>query len=189
MIPQSTPRYSLIARKILRTCGLGISFCLITVVLATTAKAEPITLLVNPSSLSGSPGTTVIFTGQITNQTGAPLSGSDLFFNFNGFDPSVLTITQVVGDPEFVLPNNTISPVITLFTVTLGANASPGTYAFEAFLQDINNIFSNAVNVQVSVDAAAIPEPSTLFLLTTGLTGFGTAFLKRYKYRREIRNR
>ena len=188
MISHSMFIYSMIPRRTLRTCGLGISLVLVTLVLATTAKAEPITLLVNPSSLSGSPGTTLIFTGQITNQTGAPLNASDLFFNFNGFDPAVLTITQLVGDPEFTLPNNTISPVVSLFTVTIVANASPGTYAFEAFLQDINNTFSNSVTVQVVVDSAAVPEPSTLLLLTTGLTGFGTAFLKRYKYRREIRN-
>ena len=110
------------------------------------------------------------------------------FFNFSGFDPGVLTITQLVGDPDFVLPNNTISPVVSLFSVTIGPNASAGTFAFEAFLQDINNIFSNSVAIQVSVNAASIPEPSTLVLLTTGLTGFGTAFLKRYKYRREIQN-
>ena len=187
MISHSMFFYSMIPHRILRACGLCVSLVLVTLVLGTTANAEPITLLVNPGSLSGSPGTTLVFTGQITNQTGAPLNGSDLFFNFNGFDPAVLTITQLVGDPDFVLPNNTISPVINLFTVTIVANVSPGTHAFEAFLQDINNTFSNAVTIQVSVDAAAIPELSTLFLLTTGLTGFGTAFLKRYKYRREIR--
>lgn len=189
MISDSLLVYSIFPRRILRTCGLLVSLVLVTLVLSTTANAEPITLLVSPGSLSGSAGTTLIFSGQITNQTGAPLNGSDLFFNFNGFDPAVLTITQLVGDPDFVLPHNTISPVISLFSVTIAANVSPGTYAFEAFLQDINNTFSNTVTVQVSVDGAAVPEPSTLILLTTGLTGFGTASLKRHKYRREIRNK
>jgi len=156
--------------------------------MAGPASAEPITLLVSPNLLSGSPGGTLTFTGQITNQTGAVLNASDLFFNFNGFDPAVLTLTQLVGDPDFSLPNNTISQVTNLFSVTIAANVAPGTYTFEAFIQDINNTFSNTVTINVTVAGAAVPEPSAVFLLTTGLSAFGTAFLRRHKYRRKVRN-
>ena len=141
-------------------------------------SADPITLAPSSASLNTTAGGTVIFTGQITNQTGVPLSALDLFLNFSGFDPAVITIEQLLGDPDFLLPNNTFSQVVNLYSVTVAANAPPGTYTFDVFIQDVNDNFSNIVTVSVVVSPNAVPEPTTLLLLITGLVGTRIAHSK-----------
>src|SRR5215472_3469254 len=37
---------------------------------------------------------TVVFLGAITNNSGSGLASTDMFFNFNSFDPSVITPMQ-----------------------------------------------------------------------------------------------
>jgi len=137
------------------------------------ATAEPIILVVSPSALAGTIGEPIVFTGTITNLTGQTLNATDLFLNFGGFDPDILTISQLLGSPDFVLPNNTFSPTVELFSVIAGPGAF-GAYVFDVFLQDVNNTFSNTVVVEVSLDASPpppIPEPSTLLCCMVGLAG------------------
>jgi len=142
-------------------------------------RAESLMLSISPTSLSGTPGGTVTFMGTITNTTGFTLNATDIFINFSGFEPSVITPLQLLGTPDFVLPNNTFSPVVGLFTVTLAPGAAAGTYTFDLFLQDINNNLSNTVTVSVVVGASAVPEPATLLLLMTGLAGAAVTRQKR----------
>src|SRR3712207_1615443 len=135
------------------------------------ASADPLTLTITPGTLVGTPGSTVTFTGSITNTTGVTLNATDLFLNFSGFDPGVLSLAQTLGISDFTLPNNTFSPSVSLFSVTLAPGTPPGTYTVDVFLEDINNNLSNVLTVSVSVEASAVPEPATLLLLLTGLAG------------------
>jgi len=148
------------------------------------ANAETITLTIDPMSLAATPGSTVTFIGRITNLTGGTLNASDMFLNFGGFDPTFTTPVQLLGDPDFVLPDRTISASVNLFTITVAPLTPPGTYSIELFLQDIDNNFSNAVTVSVIVGAAAIPEPTTILLFITGLASAGITRHKRRNNRR-----
>lgn len=161
--------FRLIKRSI-KIIGLPTLFALVLLAPKST-HADPITLASGSPSLSGAPGANLIFSGQITNQTGTALNASDLFLNFSGFDPNVITIDQLLGNPDFLLPNNTFSPVVSLFSVTLAANSAPGSYSFDVFIEDLNNNFSNSVTFTVVVSANEVPEPASLLLLITGLIG------------------
>jgi hypothetical protein len=148
-------------------------FATLLFVMARSASASPITLTLVPLTESGDPGNALTFDGRITNTTGAALHASDLFLNFDAFDPAILTnINQLLGDTDFLLPNNTISPVVPLFDLVLGAGTGPGVYSISVSLIDINNDLSNAVMGTVTVGAAvpSVPEPSTILLLVPGLS-------------------
>jgi len=104
-----------------------------------------------------------VFTGTITNTTGNFLQASDLFLNFDAYDLSVISqIDQLLGAPDFSLPDNTFRSGVDLFRVTLQPGALAGIYDIGVTLQDINDNTSDRVLVQVEVQASAIPEPSTL---------------------------
>jgi hypothetical protein len=137
------------------------------------AAAQFIDLSIAPSSLPGAPGGTVDFTGTIANHTGVSLNATDLGFNFSGYDSSVVTPNQVLGIPDFALPNTATSAVVDLFSVTIAPTAPPGTYPLDASLLDINNNTSNDVIVDVTVGQTAVPEPGTLWLVLVGMAAVG----------------
>lgn len=170
-------------KRIIRALSL-VTFFVLALLTPSAANAEPLTLTINPISLTGTPGSTVTFMGSITNTTGVTLNATDLFLNFSGFDPDVINPIQILGIPDFTLPNNTFSPTVSLFSITLSPTTPAGTYTFDVFLQDINNNLSNFVTVSVNVGAAEIPEPTTILLLITGLAG---AKIARHKRRNNLR--
>jgi hypothetical protein len=111
----------------------------------------------NPTRIA-LPGDTVIFSGTVTNNTGASLNATDLFFNFSGFDPAVVGLTQLLGFTDFTLGDGTTTAPVDLFSFMLGANAlSNQTYVADTFLQTIDGDMSNVVTVSVT----EVPEPAT----------------------------
>jgi len=94
----------------------------------------------------------------------------DLFLNFSGYNPSVLFFNQFLGSPDFVLPNNTVSPTVALFSAVIDPTGPTGTYGFTVALQDINDVVSSLVTGYVSVNppTTTIPEPTTFALLGSG---------------------
>ena len=92
---------------------------------------------------------------------------SDLFLNFANFDPLVVSLTQLLGSPDFVINDGDTSPTVDLFSFDLAPTAAAGTtYVADVFVQDGNNPpnFSNIVTVSVKV-----PEPATAALFGIGL--------------------
>lgn len=129
-----------------------------------------LTLDVTPFVFTLEAGNTATARGQITNITGAPLNSSDLFFNFGNFDPSIFDdFTQLLGVPDFIIPDRSRSPVVDLFRFSVASTAPPGAYEFTAQVQDIANNVSNPVVGNVTV--SGIPEPTAL-LFGLGVTSF-----------------
>jgi hypothetical protein len=123
--------------------------------------------ILNPNRL-GSPGDVVTFTGTITNDTEDPLNSTDLFLNFSAFDPVTVTLDQLLGVTNFVIPDGSTSPVVNLFTFTLSNTAGPGTYPAQVVLQTIVGDTSGPQTVSVTV--GAVPEPGSFALVAiTGL--------------------
>jgi hypothetical protein len=128
-------------------------------------SAAPWTLSIQDPDRIGAPGATLDFWGTITNASGVDFNASDLFLNFAGFDPSVVTLTQVLGAPDLSIPAGTTSGPIDLFQFTLDAAApGPATYFSDVTLEDPNNNVSDVVTVSVRV-----PEPSTWTMVAAAL--------------------
>lgn len=151
------------------------------------AYAEPITLLTSPNSLAGDPGSEVTFSGTITNTTGFDLRATELFFNFSGFDSARITPTQILGDPDFLIPNGQTSPIVNLFSVAIASPAESGTaYPINSFLQDVYGNLSNTVTTTV-IAGDPVPEPTSILLLCTGLASAIAIRQKRRSASRQTR--
>jgi hypothetical protein len=130
-----------------------------------TATGGTITLnVINPSQVVG-PTSTETYQGTITNLTGADLLASDFFFDFAGYDPVLVNLTQLLGTPDFPIPNGTTSAAVDLFTFALGPDAPPGVYLADVVLQDSQGDVSNVVTLSETV----VPEPGTWVFIGSGL--------------------
>src|SRR5438046_2274691 len=114
-------RYHTFHVRILFVCSL-----FVLILLAPRAANADIILTIDPLALSGAPGDTLIFRGRITNLTGVTLTATDLFLDFSGFDPDSASPSQLLGTPDFVLPDHTFSAIVDLFSVLLAPTAVAG---------------------------------------------------------------
>lgn len=128
-------------------------------------SAAPIDSSVQNPNQIGFAGDVITFGGTITNNSGLDLSSTDFFLNFSGFDPVNVTLDQVLGLTVFTIPNGTTTPVVDLFTFTLGPSAGPGAYPADVVLEDVLGELSSTQTVTVTI----VPEPGPLSLLAGGL--------------------
>jgi hypothetical protein len=142
-------------------------------------RAESIDLsVVNPNRI-GSPGDVFTFTGSITNDTGDPLSSTDLFLNFSSFDPALVSLNQLLGLTSFVIPDGSTSAVVNLFTFTLSSAALPGTYPSQVVVQTLVGDLSTPQSVSVTV----VPEPGSFALVAlAGIAAALAGMRRRYRH-------
>lgn len=142
---------------------------------ARAAPLPPLSLSIDKPVQFANAGSSVAFFGTITNNTGVTLdAATDLFLNFGSFDPSALSFVQVLGVPDFSLPDGAASPDVELFDALVDPSATPGgsPYPADVTVSDTAGDVSDAVTISISV----LPEPGPLPLLLAFLaliTGFG----------------
>jgi hypothetical protein len=132
--------------------------------------------IINPNRID-SPGSSNLFQGMITNNTGVSLNSTDLFLNFAGFDPLRVTLTQILGSTNFTLPDGVTSPLVDLFRFDLSSSASvPATFPAQVVLEAVTNDIAPTQTVSVST---AVPEPSSLGLAFLGAIALLACTLRR----------
>lgn len=155
-----------------RAAVLGCAVCV-----CSQAQASPLTLNVVEPDKRGPAGATYLFEGTITNNTSATLTESDLFLDFNGYDFSVVSLSQLLGDTGFVLNDGATSAVLNLFDFTVDPGAIGGTtYVADVGISDALGNASDAV-VPVSV---TIPEPASAPLVALSLLCIGVAMRRKH---------
>lgn len=135
--------------------------------LSLSALAAPLEWVITKPVESASPGETVVFSGNISNNTGFDLESTDLFLDFLAYDFIYITPNQELGFVPFLIPNFTESGNVALFNVEIAPFIVPDTYYLSVLLQDINGNLTDAIDVAIIV--SEIPEPSVAILLLFGL--------------------
>jgi hypothetical protein len=146
-----------------------IAACLISLAMPLSAQAG-LTLSIDHPNQTAAPGSDVDFYGTITNNTGFYLDAlTQLFTNFDNYNPSVLSFNQDLGSPDFLLAPGATSADVLLFDVLVSPSAASGSYLADVTIQDVFGDLSNDVTISVTV-----PEPGSLpVLLTAFLLMFG----------------
>ncbi|HEY1260452.1 MAG TPA: hypothetical protein VGF34_14485 [Stellaceae bacterium] len=136
---------------------------------ACAAPLPPLSLSIDQPVRFANAGGTVAFFGTITNNTGTTLdAATDLFLNFGSFDPSALSFVQVLGVPDFSLPDGAPSPDVELFDALVDPSATlaGSPYLADVTVSDTVGDVSDAVTISISV----VPEPRSFPLLLAALT-------------------
>lgn len=143
------------------------------------AMADAISVQISNSALATASGGTVTFDGTVTNSSGFDLNASDLFFNFFEFDP-LITPTQDLGVvTDFLIPNNSTSPEVALFHISLGGAAPGSNFPAKFQLEDTLGDQSVTKTVTVSVlGSTPISEPPTCVLLLASFCAIAAMLVK-----------
>lgn len=147
-------------------------------------KADPITFTLTPSA-SVAAGGSVTFFGSLSNGGSPTEFLTDLVITLTA--PSGVTADNSAffsNTPPSLASGDSVGPV-GFFDIFADVSTAPGTYSGTAIVKgglklgDDNDLVSK--NFSVTVMPAATPEPSSLLLLATGLTGAAGAIRRKLK--------
>lgn len=141
---------------------------------AAAVGAAPIDLSINNPDRIGAPGDVIKFDGTITNNTADPISSTDLFLNFSGFDSLNMALDQVLGLTAFTIANGATLSLVDLFTISLASTTPVGMYPADVVLATAGGELSDAQSVSVRV----VPEPGMLALIGMALFSFFLVLLR-----------
>jgi hypothetical protein len=147
----------------------ALMFCVCALFLPGRCSADEVNVNFVDSSLTALPGQTVVFMGTINN---AIEDTADFTFSFSGYDASVLTPVSLLPSPDPIGAGATSTT--DLFSVTLSSAIAPGTYPVDFELLGVGVHTGEMRSQDGEVTITVTPEPSTLWLMATGLIIFAT---------------
>jgi hypothetical protein len=130
--------------------------------------ADEVSVAITAPSQTATPGETVVFAGTVSNFLEESLSSAGVAFTFPSHS-SDLTVTQLLGPTDFLIGAGDTSAVVNLFSVTLDSTIAAGTYPVD-FSYIATGVDDEARGGMSSVTVTVTPEPSTIWLMATGLT-------------------
>jgi hypothetical protein len=164
---------------------MRIKFVLIAFILATllagNAQAASITITLDRTTLSGNPGQTVAFFGTIMNTSSDTIYLNDVDFNLAGTGFSSNAQDRFFSNVPLFLNPHSSSGDIELFDVTLLKPFTDplGTYAGTYTLTGGLDGSADEVLALAGFSVAAVPEPSSVLLVFSGLAGLAVIMRRR----------
>lgn len=152
-------------RKLVKTLFLMVLMAVITLS-ASVARADTLNIALSPSSVNAYPGTTVSFFATLTANAAVDLAGADVSIS-SPFTSANYDLTGFfVGAPLSMNAGDTYSGL--MFTLNIPVSI-PLYVPYGGTFSILDGSFNNAGTANFVV--TAVPEPASMLLLGSGLTG------------------